>query len=129
MANTKPRELEIKMLRWKPSDWEILGKVAKSIGMTRSQLVREAALQRARAVAPSYFVGVAEATPQNTRPNISGPELRKQVGGRNGGEGSRTRLAPEGINEPNPEDLGRQGGGDPTNGAKTKAAKAKSSRS
>lgn len=128
--NTKNREaLEIRTVRWTSSEWDFLGNVAKSIGLTRSELVREAALQRARAVAPSYFVGCGEATPQNTRPNNSGPELRKQVGGGIGGEGSRTRLAPEGINGPNPEDLGRQGGGDPTNGAKTKPRRGKSSRS
>lgn len=128
--DTKNTEtLEIKPVRWKSSEWELLGRVAKSIGMTRSELVREAALQRAKAVAPSYFVGRGEATPQNTRPNDSGLGLRQQAEGGIGGEGSRTGLAPEGINRQLSEKVGRQGGVGPTNGEQTKPRRGKSARS
>lgn len=122
----------IRPVRWDEAEWQWLATVAKSIGLSRSEFVRRSAREAAKAAValiPSYSVGGASATPQNTRPNENGSGMRKQAGTVFGGERSRTQLAPKGITGPNPEDLGREGGGGSTNGATTKASKAKSARS
>lgn len=106
----------LKAMRWPQDEWAWLAEVAKSVGVSRSEFVRRSAIGAAKALelglSPYSVIG-AGATTQNTRPNGNGPGLRQQAGAVCGGEGSRTRLAPEGINGPNPEDLGRQGGGWP----------------
>lgn len=122
----------IRPVRWDEAEWRWLATVAKSVGLSRSEFVRRSAMEAAKAavaLVPGYSVGGASATPQNTRPTENGLGLRQQAEAVFGGEGSRTELAPEGITRPNPEDLGRQGGGGPTNGATTKARKAKLARS
>lgn len=132
MQERKIRINAVKTLRWDDAEWLWLKDFAKPLGLSRSGFIRAATMSLARAVmagSTSYFVDVAIATPQNTRPNKSRSPIAKQGDGEFGGEGSRTTLDPEGITGPIAEQLGRQGGGDLTNGAKTKAKRAKSSRS
>ena len=95
-----------RVIRWHNTEWAYVGEVAKSIGLTRSAFVKRAALlaaQAAEAGLLSYSVGGAIATPQNTRPNHFDRSIAQQGSGRNGGGGSRSQLAPEGITGPIPE--------------------------
>lgn len=60
-------------IRWAAADWVYLAEIAKAIGTTRSDFIRTATLNAAKAVeavSPSYSVGGATATPQNTRINL-----------------------------------------------------------
>jgi hypothetical protein len=110
----------LQSIQWVDTDWDYIGDVARSIGLTRSAFVRNAALNAARAVAGSlspYSVDGATATPQNTRPNQSRNPIAKQGGGELGGGRSRTRSAPQAISGPISEKLGRGGGGEATNEA------------
>lgn len=117
MATQNSSTRAIKPMRWTAEEWDYLAGVAKAIGMTRSAFVRTAALNAARAtqsLSASYSVDGATATPQNTAANQLAPSTAKQGRGEGGGRRSRTRLAPEAINGPIPEELGRGG---PTNEA------------
>jgi hypothetical protein len=119
----------LQSIQWVDTDWDYIGDVARSIGLTRSAFVRNAALNAARAVAGSlspYSVDGATATPQNTAANQSDLTRAKQGAGQVGGRRSRTRLAPQAINGPIPEELGRGG---PTNEAKPEAEGPTGSRS
>lgn len=130
MSNTQAANGKgMQSIQWADSDWDYVGEVARSIGLTRSAFVRNAALNAARAVAGSlspYSVGGATAAPQNTRINQSRRTIAKQGAAELGGAGSRTRLAPQAINGPIPEELGRGG---PTNEAKPEAEGPTGSRS
>ena len=73
--------------RWDAADWAYLGEVAQSIGKTRSDFIRTAALNAAKAIrslSPSYSVEGPKATSQNTRINFFGSEgdIKAAAGGR-----------------------------------------------
>ena len=60
-------------IRWKEADWFALADVAKSLGITRSEFIRGAAMKAAEDVALGvvpYFVSEAKASPQNTHINF-----------------------------------------------------------
>lgn len=129
MATEQSAARAIKPMRWTAEEWDYLAGVAKAIGMNRSAFVRTAALNAARAthsLSPSYSVDGATATPQNTAANQSDLTRAKQGAGQVGGRRSRIRLAPQAINGPIPEELGRGG---PTNEAKPEAEGPTGSRS
>ena len=123
MSENASKEKGMWGIQWNNSDWAYVGAVAKQIGLSRSEFVRRSTLSAAKAmtlgVSP-YSVSGATATPQNTAANQSEPTRAKQGAGQVGGRRSRTRLAPEAINGPNPEDLGRGG---PTNEAQPEASR------
>lgn len=55
-------------IRWQKTDWDGLAGVAQSLGISRSEFVRAAALHAAKAVQAGvtpYFVGEANASLQN----------------------------------------------------------------
>jgi hypothetical protein len=132
MDTKKAKRTPPKPIRWDDAEWAWLAEVAKSVGLTRSGFIKFAAHSMARATQaglPAYSVGVAIATPQNTRPNQFDLINRQIEGGELGGERSRTRSETESLSGINAEHLGREGGGNPTNGARPKAVQAKVSRS
>lgn len=132
MDAKKKKEPPPKPIRWDDAEWAWLAEVAKSVGLNRSSFIRFATLSMARATTaglPAYSVGVAIATPQNTRPNQITNHIAQQGGSEIGGGGSRSRSKPEAFSGPIPEELERKGGVNPTNGAKPKAVQAKVLRS
>ena len=132
MEAKKSNAAPLRAIRWNESDWTFVGEIAKSIGLSRSAFVKRAALASAAAVSAfgsKYSVDGATATPQNTRPNKLSPINRQSEGGKVGGERSRTRSEPEALSGQLSEKVGREGGVNPTNGARPKATKAKVSRS
>ncbi len=86
----------LQSIQWPDADWDYVGEVARSIGLTRSAFVRNAALNAARAVAGSvspYSVGEAEATPQNTRIKLFSGEAGQKLapgGGQDAADRSRS---------------------------------------
>lgn len=120
MEAKKKKQDTPKPMRWPNADWDFLAVVSKSLGMSRSAFVRNAALTAAKATAAGltpYSVAVAKSTPQNTRPNQLFPAIAKQGEGKLGGERSRTHSAPQAISGPILEKLGRKGGGSAMNEA------------
>lgn len=94
MAESKVRKQDnLRPIRWQHHDWFRLGDVAKSVGLTRSDFIRRAALAAADAhqngMTP-YSVRGPKATPQNMGANffrsegdtkkISGGDLGASVG-------------------------------------------------
>ncbi len=70
--------------RWDAADWAYLAQVAKSIGTNRSDFIRTAALNAARAISSlssSYFVEGPKAPPQNTAINDFSNSTAKAGGG------------------------------------------------
>ena len=122
------QNLAMRHMRWPQDQWDFLGEVAKAAGLTRSQLVRQAALSHAAVLAARLPYSVS-GTPQNTRPNQISKPIAKQGGSEVGGERSRTRSKPEAFSGINAEHLGREGGDFSPNEAKPKASKAKALRS
>jgi hypothetical protein len=104
--------------RWDAADWAYLGEVAQSIGKTRSDFIRTAALNAAKAIrslAPLYSVEGPQATSQNTRINFSGSEgdIKAAPGGRRAPVRSRSDCgAKDGPNEEidDPKDENPTGG-------------------
>ena len=132
MDTKKAKRTPPKPIRWDDAEWAWLAEIAKSVGLTRSGFIKFAAQSMARATQaglPAYSVGVAIATPQNTRPNQFDLINRQIEGGELGGERSRTRSETESLSGRLSEKVGRDGGGNPTNGARPKAVQAKVSRS
>ena len=132
MEVKKKKQAPPKPMRWPEDQWNFVGVVAKSLGMSRSAFVRNAALTAAKATAaelPPYSVAVAKSTPQNTRPNHFDHSIAQQRSGRSGGGGSRSRSKPEAFSGPITEELERKGGDFSPNEAKPKANKAKALRS
>lgn len=79
----------LKGMRWTIEDWEWLAEVAQSVGLSRSDFVRKAALAAATATANGmapYFVNGGGATTQNTRIGVVGAK-----GTANGNAGDRCR--------------------------------------
>lgn len=88
MAAKNSKMLPPRPMRWHEADWAWLAEVAKSVGVSRSEFVRRAALLAAEATQAgltSYSVGVARATPQNTRPNQISRPIAQQGGSEVGG--------------------------------------------
>lgn len=84
MAGKLTGTSSLKVTRWAAEDWEWLAEVSKSVGLSRSDFVREAALAAAMATAngmPPYFVGGPVGTTQNTRINNSGPQSKAKGDG------------------------------------------------
>ena len=85
MEAKKKKQAPPKPMRWPDAEWDFLAVVAKSLGMSRSAFVRNAALTAAKATAAGltpYSVAVAKATPQNTRPIQLFPAIAKQGEGK-----------------------------------------------
>ena len=132
MEAKQKKQATPKPMRWPDADWDFLALVAKSLGVSRSAFVRNAALTAAKATAaelPPYSVAVAKSTPQNTRTNQISRPIAKQRGSEVGGGGSRSRSKPEAFSGPITEELERKGGGFSPNEEKPKANKAKALRS
>ena len=113
MDTKKAKRTPPKPIRWDDAEWAWLAEVAKSVGLTRSGFIKFAAHSMARATQaglPAYSVGVAIATPQNTRPNQISRPIAQQGGSEVGGGGSRSRSKPEAFSGPIPEELERKGG-------------------
>lgn len=95
-------------MRWPKEQWTFLGEVARAAGLTRSQLVRQAAMAHAATLAAGlpYSVGV---TPQNTAANNFPTSNAKQ--GRVGSGGRRSEPATKRSGEAGqfPEEIGRDG--------------------
>lgn len=96
---TEKRKARVPMpVRWAIEEWAFLLEVAHSIGTTRSEFVRTAALNAARAtqsLLPSYSVDVAKATPQNTRINLFPGEAGTKLD-TGGGQDAAPRLRSNG---------------------------------
>lgn len=89
----KKEKHNLKAIRWDEADWDMVGKLATRVGLSRSAFIKQATLgEAARVLAGGvpYFVGGPQATTQNTRTNISGP-LSAAKGDGNDGAGSRRR--------------------------------------
>lgn len=115
MEEKKKKQAIPKPIRWPDAEWDFLAVVAKSLGMSRSAFVRNAAMIAAKATAAGltpYSVAVAKPTPQNTHPNQLFPAIAKQGKGKLGGERSRTHSVPQAISGSILEKLRREGGGD-----------------
>lgn len=125
MQAKKSKSEDLRAMRWPQEQWEFLGNVARAAGLTRSELVRTAAMAHAANLAAGlpYSVGV---TPQNTAANRTDLSRAKQGAGQGGLRRSRTRSSPEGISGPIPEELGRDG---VTNVASEQAERPRSLRS
>jgi hypothetical protein len=68
MEKNQVKKQNLQPIRWQESDWSALADVAQSVGMSRSDFVRSAALHAAQAVKAGvtpYFVGEANASLQN----------------------------------------------------------------
>ena len=97
MTEAKVRKQEnLRPIRWRHEDWFVLGDVAKSVGLTRSDFIRRAALAAADAhqngMTP-YFVSGPKASPQNTRINLFRPAGDQKLatgGGQDAGGRSRS---------------------------------------
>lgn len=86
----------LQSIQWRHEDWFRLGDVAKSVGLTRSDFIRRAALAAADAhqngMTP-YFVSEPKASPQNTRINLFRPAGDQKLatgGGQDAGGRSRS---------------------------------------
>lgn len=126
------KKLHPQPMRWKSEEWALLAEVAKSVGLSRSAFVRRAAIEAAKAsmaCVPAYSVGMPIGISQNTRPNHFDQSIAQQGSGRSGGGGEPNHVSPAGDHGANFGKIGAARGGDLTNGAKTKAPRAKSSRS
>lgn len=65
-------------IQWQDSDWKWLAEIAQSVGLSRSDFVRKAALAAATAAANGmtpYFVKSPSGTTQNTRIGIFGDSV------------------------------------------------------
>ena len=95
-------------MRWPKEQWTFLGEVARAAGLTRSQLVRQAAMAHAATLAAGlpYSVGV---TPQNTAANQTDLSIAKQGAGRVGGRRSEPATKRSGEAGQFPEEIGRDG--------------------
>lgn len=90
----KPEDTRLlRSIQWHDADWLWLAEVSKSLGLSRSDFVRRAALAAAKSSANGitpYFLSEAKASPQNTRTSffrsegdqkkISGGDLGAGVG-------------------------------------------------
>ncbi|MYM83050.1 hypothetical protein GTP44_13925 [Duganella sp. FT50W] len=73
MAGKLTGTASLKVTRWAAEDWAWLAEVAKSVGLSRSDFVRKAAMAAATATANGmapYFVEGPSGTRQNTRTNL-----------------------------------------------------------
>ena len=74
ILKTKNKKLNLSQpMRWDAKDWAWLDEVAKTLGISRSEFFRNAALEAAKATTssqPPYFVGCQSGTRQNTRTNL-----------------------------------------------------------
>ena len=132
MDAKKSKAAPTRPIRWHDADWIFVGEVAKSIGLSRSAFVKRSALLAAEATKAGltpYSVGGARATPQNTRPNKITKPIAKQVGSEVCGGGEPNHAKPEGDSGTNFGEIGAARGKNPTNGAGSKASKAKIPRS
>ena len=85
-SNESPR----RTLRWEDESWEQIGKIAQSVGLTRSEFIRRATL--AAAALPHALSGQAF-SPLNAASDTgthSRNGLRKQAGSQNEGGGKAT---------------------------------------
>jgi len=129
MAAENSKAMPLKAIRWREDEWNWIGEVANTVGLSRSAFVKQAVTLAAKAAAsgfPPYYVSV---TPHNTHPNQIPQSIAKQGSGEVGGGGSRSRSKPEAFSGPILEKLERKGGGFSPNEAKPKADKAKAARS
>lgn len=132
MEEKQQAKHNIRPVRWQENEWLWLADVAKSVGLSRSEFVRRSTMEAAKAAmvfSPAYSVCGAPATQQNTPTNHFDRSIAKQGSGRNGGGREPNQVSPGGDHLAKSGGFGAEGGGSPTNGAKTKANKAKSSRS
>lgn len=127
-APKKSRSEDLRTLRWPQEQWELVGRVAKALGTTRSEFVRDAVMASAARAAAGlpYSVIAAQAATQNTAANPFSPSRAQQEEGKKDSRRSRTRLAPEVISGPILEKLGRDG---VSNGASKKAGRLRGLRS
>ena len=94
----------LKAVRWGDSEWEWLAKIAKSVGMTRSEFVRQSAMTAATATSAGltpYFVGGPKVTPQNTGANHCLEPIAQQGVEGSGSRRSRTPQEPKANGGPN----------------------------
>ena len=117
MVAKNSKMLPPRPMRWHESDWAWLAEVAKSVGVSRSEFVRRAALLAAKATEAGLTSYSVSGTPQNTRTNHFDHSIAQQGSGRSGGGGSRSRSKPEAFSGPITEELERKGGGFSTNEA------------
>lgn len=83
-----------KAIRVKDDVWEAWGKIAETVGLTRSAFIKLATAEAAELVLAGgvpYFVGGPEATTQNTRTNNSDPLSLTQGGGNDSASDRRRR--------------------------------------
>ena len=117
MVAKNSKMLPPRPMRWHESDWAWLAEVAKSVGVSRSEFVRRAALLAAKATEAGLTSYSVSGTPQNTHPNQLLPAIAKQGKGKLGGERSRTHSVPQAISGSILEKLRREGGDFSTNEA------------
>ena len=100
--------LAMRHMRWPEDQWVFLGEVAKATGVSRSELVREAAMAYAARKAAGLPYSVS-GTPQNTAANNFPTSNAKQ--GRVGSGGRRSEPATKRSGEAGqfPEEIGRDG--------------------
>lgn len=118
MDAKKQKQAPPKPMRWNDADWVWLAEVAKSIGLTRSAFIRQAALTAAQSAAIGlhpYSVQGPKATSQNTRINFFGTEGTTKAATGGGRAPVRSRSDCEAKDGPNseidaPEDVNPTGG-------------------
>ena len=84
MARERCNGKSIKTTRWAEAEWLWLAEVSKSVGLTRSEFVRQATLTVARAAASGcvpYFVSGHAVPPQNTAINDFSTSTAQAGGG------------------------------------------------
>jgi hypothetical protein len=118
MEARKQKQATPKPMRWNDADWARLAEVARSVGLSRSEFVRRAAIGAAKALEIGfnpYYVEGPKATSHNTRINFSGSEgdIKAAPGGRRAPVRSRSDCgAKDGPNEEidDPKDENPTGG-------------------
>lgn len=83
MEKNQVKKQNLQPIRWQESDWSALADVAQSVGMSRSDFVRSAALHAAKAVKAGvtpYFVGEANASLQNMGASFFSCEADQKIG-------------------------------------------------
>ena len=83
MQKNQTEKHDLRAIRWDEKDWDSLAKVARSVGLSRSDFVRSAALHAAKAVQAGvtpYFVGEANASLQNMGASFFSSEGDQKIG-------------------------------------------------
>ncbi len=83
MQKNQQERHNLRGIRWDENDWDALAEVARSVGLSRSDFVRSAALHAAQAVKAGvtpYFVGEANASLQNMGASFFSWEADQKIG-------------------------------------------------